>query len=80
MIGAGNDRQFGILCACIGRQDLFSDKKYVTNSLRVANREELLDILEKEIIRKTTEEWLDIFEGKGMPYAAVKYGSQSYVH
>lgn len=80
MIGAGNDRQFGILCECIERQDLFSDPKYVTNSLRVANREELLELLEEETKKKTTGEWLDIFEGKGMPYAAVKYASQIFCY
>jgi len=72
MIGAGNDRQFGILCECISRQDLILDPKYVTNSLRVENREELLHYIEKETETKTTEDWLEIFEGKGMPYAAVK--------
>ena len=73
MIGAGNDRQFGILCECISRPDLISDPKYITNSLRVENREELLDFIEKETEKRTTKDWLEIFEGKGMPYAAVKY-------
>lgn len=73
MIGAGNDRQFGILCACISKQDLALNEKFLTNSLRVENREELLHLLEVETEKKTTEDWLEIFEGKGMPYAAVKY-------
>ena len=73
MIGAGNDRQFAILCECIDRQDLIKDPKYLTNSSRIAHREELLDLLEKETKKETTEEWLEIFDGKGMPYAAVKY-------
>jgi succinate---hydroxymethylglutarate CoA-transferase len=75
MIGAGTDRQFGILCECITRLDLISNPKYVTNSLRVENREELLDFIEKEMEKRTTKDWLDIFEGKGIPYAAVKYKS-----
>jgi len=73
MIGAGNDKQFGILCEGIERPDLITEPKYLTNALRVTYREELLDLLEKEMEKKTTGEWLEIFEGKGMPYAAVKY-------
>jgi succinate---hydroxymethylglutarate CoA-transferase len=73
MIGAGNDRQFGILCDCVSRPEIGLDAKYLTNSLRVENREELVPLLEREIEKKSTEAWLEIFEGKGMPYAAVKY-------
>jgi len=73
MIGAGNDKQFGILCECIERPELITEAKYLTNSLRVVYRQELLEVLGKEMEKKTTGEWLDIFEGRGMPYAAVKY-------
>ena len=72
MIGAGNDRQFGILCEGIERPDLMTDPKFLTNSLRVAYREELVDVLEKETKLETTEGWLKIFDGMGVPYAAVK--------
>jgi hypothetical protein len=77
MIGAGNDRQFGILCECIGRGDVGIDERFLTNSKRVGNREGLLGIIQGEIEKRRTEEWLDIFEGKGMPYAAIKYPSRS---
>lgn len=72
MIGAGNDRQFVILCNGISRPDLSTNTKFLTNSLRVENRDELLQAIQEELAKKTTEEWLDIFEGKGMPYAAIK--------
>ena len=73
MIGAGNDRQFGILCECIERRELVLDERFLTNALRVANREVLLELIQGEIETRRTEEWLSIFEGKGMPYAAIKY-------
>jgi len=37
----------------------------------VANRDELETEIEKITVTKTTQEWLEVFEGKGMPYAAV---------
>ena len=73
MIGAGNDRQFGILCECLGRRDVLQDERFATNEGRVRNREGLVGIIQEEIGRRRTGEWLDVFEGKGMPYAAIKY-------
>jgi succinate---hydroxymethylglutarate CoA-transferase len=39
--------------------------------VRVKNRKELEDEIEEETKKKTTQEWLEIFEGSGMPYAAI---------
>ncbi|KAI1764291.1 CoA-transferase family III domain-containing protein [Hypoxylon sp. FL1150] len=71
LFGGGNDRLFGILCDGLGRPEWKTDPKYSINSQRVANRVELEDKIEKISIQKTTQEWLEVFEGKGMPYAAV---------
>ncbi|KAI1090912.1 CoA-transferase family III domain-containing protein [Rostrohypoxylon terebratum] len=71
LFGGGNDRLFGILCDGLGRPEWKTDPKYSINSQRVANRVELEDEIEKISVQKTTQEWLYIFEGKGMPYAAV---------
>jgi succinate--hydroxymethylglutarate CoA-transferase len=71
LFGGGNDRLFGILCAGLGAPELASDPKYVTNADRVKNRNELEPAIEAITTTKTTQEWLDIFEGKGLPYAAV---------
>ena len=37
----------------------------------MANRDELEAKIERVSQQKTTQEWLEVFEGKGMPYAAV---------
>ncbi|KAK8018483.1 CoA-transferase family III [Apiospora marii] len=71
LLGGGNDRLFGILCDGIGRPEWKTDPKYAINAQRVANRDELEDKIEALTVGKTTKEWLDVFEGKGMPYAAV---------
>jgi succinate---hydroxymethylglutarate CoA-transferase len=71
LFGGGNDRLYGVLCDGIGRPEWKDDPRYNTNAQRVLNR----DVLEAEIEgmtrTRTTKEWLDVFEGKGMPYAAV---------
>ncbi|KAK3319073.1 CoA-transferase family III domain-containing protein [Apodospora peruviana] len=71
LFGGGNDRLFGILCDGLGRPEWKEDPKFNINASRVANRTELEAEIEKVTKTKTTQEWLDVFEGKGMPYAAV---------
>ncbi|KAJ5500437.1 CoA-transferase family III [Penicillium expansum] len=71
LFGGGNDRLFGVLCDRLGFSELKTDARFVTNSDRVQHRAEIDDIIESTTIQKTTQEWLDIFEGSGMPYAAV---------
>ncbi|KAM3505721.1 hypothetical protein MY11210_007861 [Beauveria gryllotalpidicola] len=71
LFGGGNDRLFGILAEGLGMPQWKDDAKYKTNADRVANRVELEDKIEALSQQKTTKEWLAVFEGKGMPYAAV---------
>lgn len=71
MLGGGNDRLYGVLCERIGKPEYIADERFKTNALRVQNRIELEDLIEKATKTKTTQEWLDILEGSGMPYAAI---------
>lgn len=71
LIGGANDRLFGVLCDCLGKPKWASDERFSTNSSRVANREVLEKWIEDATKSKTTQEWLDIFEGTGLPYAKV---------
>jgi len=71
LFGGGNDRLFGILCDGLGRPEWKTDPKFTTNAARVANRVELETLIEDITTTRTTQEWLDAFEGSGLPYAAV---------
>ncbi|KAL2007777.1 hypothetical protein VTN00DRAFT_7759 [Thermoascus crustaceus] len=70
-IGGANDRLFGILCEKLGKPEWKKDPKFASNNERVKNRVELERLIETETKKRTTKEWLDLFEGCGMPYAAV---------
>jgi succinate--hydroxymethylglutarate CoA-transferase len=54
----------------------------VINTQRVANRLELDDSIEAITQTKTTQEWLEVFEGSGLPYSAVNdiQGTLSHKH
>ena len=71
MIGGGNDRLFGIMCDRLSKPEWKTDPKFKTNNVRVENRKELESLIEKVTQTKKTKEWLAIFEGSGMPYAAI---------
>lgn len=71
LLGGGNDRLFGILCEKLGRPEWAKDEKFVTNAVRVQNRAELEELIERETEKKSTAAWLHLLEGSGMPYAAV---------
>lgn len=55
----------------MGRPQWKDDPKFETNAQRVAHREELEREIEAITMTKTTQGWLHVFEGKGLPYAAV---------
>ncbi|CEJ85738.1 Putative Transferase family iii [[Torrubiella] hemipterigena] len=71
LFGGGNDRLFGVLCDGLGEPSWKDEPKYKTNADRVANRVELEAKIESVSQQKTTAEWLQVFDGSGMPYAAV---------
>ena len=71
MIGGGNNRLFGILCEKLGHPEWSSDSRFVDNNVRVKHRVELERLIEGVTKTKTTREWLDKFEGAGMPYAPI---------
>ena len=71
LFGGGNDRLFGVLCDGLGKPQWKDDAKFKINASRVANRVKLEGMIEEVSTQKTTQEWLEIFEGSGMPYAAV---------
>jgi succinate--hydroxymethylglutarate CoA-transferase len=50
---------------------LKTNPKFAINTSRVANRVELDNLIETVTQTKTTQEWLEIFEGSGLPYSAV---------
>ena len=52
-----------ILCKKLGREDLISDPKFVNFASRQSNRDEVTTILDKELMKKNTSEWLNEFGG-----------------
>ncbi|XP_053571792.1 succinate--hydroxymethylglutarate CoA-transferase [Bombina bombina] len=71
VIGAGNDQQFSTVCKILSLLELTNESKFKTNKLRVQHRKELIRILAARFSEKTTTEWLQLFEGSGVPYGPI---------
>lgn len=71
LLGGGNDRLYGVLCNKLGKPEWITDERFVTNAVRVKHRDTLEELIESETRQKSTQEWLEILEGCGMPYAAI---------
>ncbi len=51
------------LCKYIDREDLAKDERFTNFKLRQEHRDLLTEILDQELMKKKTQEWLDIFGG-----------------
>ena len=67
VMGATNQKLWGLLCEKINRPELMSDARFMTNPLRLANREVLVTELEKTFVTKTGAEWVDLLLAEGIP-------------
>ena len=66
-VGASNQNTWLMLLKAIGREDLQENEKFSSNLSRKKNLKELVDILNDELIKKTSDEWLKIFDNNGLP-------------
>ncbi|WP_040488366.1 CaiB/BaiF CoA transferase family protein [Fodinicurvata sediminis] len=71
ILAVGNDRQFQRFCAFAGAPELAEDPRFITNSLRIANREALYDILPNYTQKKTIDEWVEGLSELGVPCGPV---------
>ena len=70
-LAVGNDAQFGNLCKALGREELATDERFAKNPDRVANREELVVILQEEFSKKSADEWVEEVRNAGVPIGPV---------
>ncbi|MFP6584725.1 MAG: CoA transferase [Candidatus Hydrogenedentota bacterium] len=70
-ICGGTDKFWCILCEALGRPELGTDPKYLSNSDRVDHADELMEILTPYFLEKTTDDWELLLVEKGFPCGPV---------
>jgi crotonobetainyl-CoA:carnitine CoA-transferase CaiB-like acyl-CoA transferase len=71
MIVAGNDKLFAALCEVLDVPELSADSRFLTNPDRVANRPQLLALLEERTNQRESAELLDALVAAGVPASPV---------
>lgn len=70
-VAAGNASQFHRLGHTLGLPELVDDPRFASNADRVANRDALITLLEAALITRPAQEWIELFQGQGIPCAPV---------
>lgn len=80
VIGAGYQNVYERFMMAIGREDLIRHELYSTLEARVVNRDQLHEILDKEILNYSTDELFSILDASGVPCAPVNDMSRVFKH
>ncbi|MDO9709479.1 CaiB/BaiF CoA transferase family protein [Paracraurococcus lichenis] len=67
-----NDRQWRAFCAAVGWPDLVStDPRFASHATRTRHIDEVLGLLAREFLTRSTAEWLDLLERADLPVTPV---------
>jgi crotonobetainyl-CoA:carnitine CoA-transferase CaiB-like acyl-CoA transferase len=80
VVAAANDSLFTKLCAALGREEWITDPRFRGNPDRVAHEALLYELIEAEMLRRTSAEWTEIFEAAGLPCAPAQNVAQMLAH
>ena len=80
MISGGSDLIFVRLCNALGLGELGEDPRFLTNPDRVANRVELIEILEDQIKNHATEDLLELMHDHAVPCSPIQNMAEVAAH
>ena len=71
IFGATPENLWQKLCAIVGREDLIADPRFCDNAQRVANNNELVDLLADRLRTRPVADWLAELDAAGIPAGPV---------
>ena len=77
-VAVGNDRQFAALTTAIGLPGLGDDPRFVSNPLRVANRDALCALLEPALKAQGADHWYEVLTAVGVPAGPINDLSEAF--
>jgi CoA:oxalate CoA-transferase len=80
IIAAGNDGLFVKLAHALNRADLAANPLFKTNTLRNQHQEALRTEIEDVLYRESTDHWIAVLEGAGVPCGSVNNVAQALAH
>jgi formyl-CoA transferase len=70
-IGAANQSNYDRLLEVLAAPDLAADPRFSTNADRLANRDQLVELLNSHLVQRSTAEWMEAFDRVGLPAGPV---------
>ena len=80
VVAAGNDKLFQSFCKVLGREIWAADARFLGNPDRVRNADALYALIEAEMLRHTSAEWVRQLDAAGVPCAPVQNVQQMVEH
>ncbi len=71
VIASSSEQQWVKICAGMGREDLIDDERFASMAARLANRDELNELMDGILATRPTAEWERIFDETGAAVAPV---------
>jgi crotonobetainyl-CoA:carnitine CoA-transferase CaiB-like acyl-CoA transferase len=80
MITSGNDKQYVALCDAVGHPELATHPRFLTNVLRVANRDEITEVFNAIFVTNTVDYWLERLGAAGIPSGPINDLEQVFAY
>jgi crotonobetainyl-CoA:carnitine CoA-transferase CaiB-like acyl-CoA transferase len=77
-LGTANDRLFHRLCDLLGHPEWAHEPESVTNTVRVRNRQPLIERIEAITANRPRRHWLSLFETAGIPCGPINNYAQAF--
>jgi crotonobetainyl-CoA:carnitine CoA-transferase CaiB-like acyl-CoA transferase len=77
-IGAAQQNFFRKVCALVGRPELADDPRFRSNADRVKNNDLIAGLLQEQVIKRTTAEWMTVLEAEGIPAGPVLHHDEVF--
>lgn len=78
LLAIGNDGQFARFCEACGKPEWALDERFITNTLRVRHREELVPAMVDVTRTRTTAQWVALLEDRAVPCGPINDIAQAF--
>lgn len=78
ILAIGNNGQYKKFCDFADKPEMATDERFLTNDLRVRNRDAITPLLRQMTVMKTTDEWVNGLAPLGVPSAPVNTVPQAF--
>ena len=66
-VGASNQNTWLKLIKALNKEELQKDGRFKNNDNRMKNLNDLVNVIQEELVKKNSEEWIKIFDKEGLP-------------